>query len=239
MSDTPRTDAEAQKSRPPFAFVTRKFAEDLERECNQRKADWNKACDEQEAMTAKAVGWQNQAELNARLLVECREKAERYRLEANAMMAQRDEAKRKVSELQAGLDDSEEYGTEEINAAVDHRPQLAAALCKAAELRQALQSVMDWNPKPEYWERPETVARFEADMARAREVLEEAQETKPHHWEDRALTAERERDEALNVLREINNWINVAVMRPPTPNEAAYAINAWGDKIRPILEVTE
>lgn len=53
------------------------------------------------------------------------------------------------------------------------------------ELREALQSVMDWNPKPEYWERPETVARFEADMARARKVLQEAQETKPHQkwWE--------------------------------------------------------
>lgn len=59
------------------------------------------------------------------------------------------------------------------------------------------------------------------------------------HWEGRALTAERERDEALNILREINDWINVAVMRPPTPNEAAHAINTWGDKIRPILEVTE
>lgn len=135
MSDTPRTDAEALKSRPPFTFVTRKFAEELERECNQRKADWNKACDEQEAMTAKAVGWQNQAELNARLLVECREKAERYRLEANAMMAQRDEARRKVSELQAGLDDIEEYGTEEINAAVDLRHQLATALVECGELK--------------------------------------------------------------------------------------------------------
>lgn len=145
------------------------WAEDLERECNQRKADWNKACDEQ--------GF---------LMLECD----------------------------------------------GHR-------AKATKLRETLQSVMDWNPKPEYWERPETVARFEADMAKARKVLEEAQETKPHHWEDRALTAERERDEALNVLREINDWINVAVMRPPTPNEAAYAINAWGDKIRPILEVTE
>lgn len=59
------------------------------------------------------------------------------------------------------------------------------------------------------------------------------------HWEGRALTAERERDEAINILREINDWINVAVMRPPTPNEAAHAINTWGDKIRPILEVTE
>jgi len=59
------------------------------------------------------------------------------------------------------------------------------------------------------------------------------------HWEGRALTAERERDEALNVLREINDWINVAAMRPITTHEAADAINAWGDKIRPILEVTE
>ena len=108
---------------------------------------------------------------------EAREKAERYRLEANAMMAQRDEARRKVAELQAGLDDIEEYGTEEINAAVDLRHQLGAALCKAAKLREALQSVMDWNPKPEYWERPETVARFEADMARAREVLRETRPT--------------------------------------------------------------
>lgn len=43
------------------------------------------------------------------------------------------------------------------------------------QLREALQSVIDWNPKPGYWERPDTVARFEADMARAREVLEETE----------------------------------------------------------------
>ena len=56
---------------------------------------------------------------------------------------------------------------------------------KAAKLREALQSVMDWNPKPEPTDRPQTVARFEADMAKARKVLEEAQETKPHQkwWE--------------------------------------------------------
>ena len=107
MSDTPRTDAEALKSRPPFHLVTRKFAEELERECNQRKADWNKACDEQ--------GF---------LMLECD----------------------------------------------GHR-------AKAAKLREALQSVMDWNPKPEYWERPEAVARFEADKARAREVLRETRPT--------------------------------------------------------------
>jgi hypothetical protein len=45
----------------------------------------------------------------------------------------------------------------------------------ATKLREALQSVMDWNPKPEYWERPEAVARFDADMAKARKVLEETE----------------------------------------------------------------
>ena len=111
MSDTPRTDKLARGNH----VVPTEWAEELERECNQRKADWNKACDEQ--------GF---------LMLEC-----------------------------------------DVHRA------------KAAKLREALQSVMDWNPKPEYWERPEVVARFEADMARAREVLEEAQETKPHQkwWE--------------------------------------------------------
>lgn len=106
MSDTPETDA--------FFFRTDiewddevNFSRKLERERNQRKADWNKACDEQ-----------------ACLMLECD----------------------------------------------GHR-------AKAAKLRDALQSVMDWNPKSEYWERPEAVARFEADMARARKVLEETQPT--------------------------------------------------------------
>ena len=52
----------------------------------------------------------------------------------------------------------------------------------------------------------------------------------------------RERDEALNVLREINDWINVAAMRPRsaiTTKETAGAINAWGDKIREILEAAK
>lgn len=106
---------------------------------------------ELEAMTAKAIGWQKQAELDAKLLVECREKAERYRLEANAMMAQRNEAQRKVSELQAGLDDIEEYGTEEINAAVDLRHQLAAALVERSKAREALKRItecdMRWSKK--------------------------------------------------------------------------------------------
>lgn len=127
MSDTPETDAQ-EKEFLPMNMVRSRFARKLERERNE-------AQDKLEVMTAKALGWQNQAELNARLLVECREKAERYRLEANAMMAQRDEANRKVAELQAGLDDIEEYGTEEINAAVDLRHQLAAALVERDELK--------------------------------------------------------------------------------------------------------
>jgi hypothetical protein len=107
MSDTPRVDLwlEQHVCMPTDEEVSADFARELERECNQLKADWNKACDEQ--------GF---------LMLECD----------------------------------------------GHR-------AKAAKLREALQSVMDWNPKPEYWERPETVARFEADMARARKVLEETE----------------------------------------------------------------
>jgi len=39
MRDTPRTDAEALKSRLPFALVTRKYAEQLERELNAANAE--------------------------------------------------------------------------------------------------------------------------------------------------------------------------------------------------------
>lgn len=101
MSDTPRTDKLARGNH----VVPTEWAEDLERECNQRKADWNKACDEQ--------GF---------LMLECD----------------------------------------------GHR-------AKAAKLRAALQSVMDWNPKPEPTDRPQTVARFEADMEKARKILEETE----------------------------------------------------------------
>ena len=45
-------------------------------------------------------------------------------------------------------------------------------LAQRDQLRTALQAVMDWNPKPEYWDRHETVLRFEADMSRARTALE-------------------------------------------------------------------
>ena len=48
-------------------------------------------------------------------------------------------------------------------------------LAQRDQLRGALQAVMDWNPKPEYWDRRETVLRFEADMAKARMALEETE----------------------------------------------------------------
>ena len=128
---------------------------------------------ELEAMTAKAVGWQNQAERNARLLVECREKAERYRMEANAMMAQRDDAKRKVAELQAGLDDIEEYGTEEINAAVDLRQQLGAALVERDRAVSVAERLIEYAHeclvKLESW--GHGYQRYEDDMERIREDI--------------------------------------------------------------------
>lgn len=117
MSDTPETDRQwaewLNKLKMPIeSFVD--FARRLERERDEARqaggitflmAEKRALENDLEVMTCKAAGWQNQAELNAKLLVDCREKAERYRLEANAMMAQRDEAQRKVAELQAGLDD--------------------------------------------------------------------------------------------------------------------------------------
>ena len=57
---------------------------------------------------------------------EAREKAERYRLEANAMMLQRDEAREALKHIG-------EYGTEEINAAVELRQKLASALVERDE----------------------------------------------------------------------------------------------------------
>lgn len=42
------------------------------------------------------------------------------------------------------------------------------------QVRAALRAVMDWNPKPEPTDRPQTVERFEADMGRARILLDSA-----------------------------------------------------------------
>ena len=62
---------------------------------------------------------------------EAREKAERYRLEANSLMLQRDEARESLKHIG-------EYGTEEINAAVDLRQKLASALVERDEVRNEL-----------------------------------------------------------------------------------------------------
>ena len=60
-----------------------------------------------------------------------REKAERYRIEANAMMMQRDEARESLKHIS-------EYGTDEINAAVELRQKLATALVERDEARNEL-----------------------------------------------------------------------------------------------------
>jgi hypothetical protein len=60
---------------------------------------------------------------------EAREKAERYRLEANSLMLQRDEARESLKHIG-------EYGTEEINAAIDLRQKLASALVERDEVQE-------------------------------------------------------------------------------------------------------
>lgn len=50
-------------------------------------------------------------------------------------------------------------------------------LAQRAQLREALENILGWKPKPEYWseywDRRESVLRFEADIATARKALEE------------------------------------------------------------------
>lgn len=53
---------------------------------------------------------------------------------ARKLERERDEAQRQAAELQACLDEIEEYGTEEINVAINLRQQLASALCERDEI---------------------------------------------------------------------------------------------------------
>ena len=87
---------------------------------------------------------------------------------ARKLERQRDEAKRKVTELQAGLDDIEEYGTEEINAAVDLRHQLAAALCERNEAREAIRAALaeKWLLDPQCDEDQAIVDRLKEEAAK-------------------------------------------------------------------------
>ena len=138
MSDTPETDAAVKESNGQWSFVLKETCQRLERERNKavedatnyfaRIGELEKERDEaMEALSGRTVSCSacNHAAIERD---EAREKAERYRLEANAMMLQRDEA-------QKHLQDIKEYGTEEINAAVDLRQKLAAALHERDEAR--------------------------------------------------------------------------------------------------------
>ena len=68
---------------------------------------------------------------------EAREKSERYRLEANSLMLQRDEARESLKHI-------EEYGTEEINAAIDLRQKLASALVERDEAQKEFSLIYRW-----------------------------------------------------------------------------------------------
>jgi hypothetical protein len=105
MSDTPETDAAVISSNGQWSFVLKETCRRIERERD-----------------------------------EVLEKAERYRIEANAMMMQRDEwaamcgrYKQDRDEARESLKHITEYGTEEINAAVDLRQKLASALVERDE----------------------------------------------------------------------------------------------------------
>lgn len=196
MSDTPRTDEAIERWRQGKVNILEEMAK-LETDLNFAEAERidmaKQLRSEKEAHAAcqnERDNLQDQRDLALRMAKE-REK-------------ERDEARRKVAELQAGLDDIEEYGTEEINAAVDLRHQLGAALVERDKAISVAENLIEYAheclAKLESW--GQGYKRYEDDMDRIREdiaaynMMKEAQETKPHHWEDRALTAERERDEA-------------------------------------------
>jgi hypothetical protein len=67
---------------------------------------------------------------------EAREKAERYRREANKFMLQRDEARESLKHIS-------EYGTDEINAAVELRQKLVTALVERDDALGALMKIED------------------------------------------------------------------------------------------------
>ena len=125
MSDTPETDAAVKASNGQWSFVLKETCQRLERERDEAI----RQRDETNTSSKYSCDYNYEQKLKAlRERDEAREKAERYRLEANAMMLERDEA-------QKHLQDIKEYGTEEINAAVELRQKLAAALRERDEAR--------------------------------------------------------------------------------------------------------
>ena len=97
-----RLECEAEELRATVAMLqeqARILAEERDEAREQRDQIENQL----ELMTCKAAGWQNQATIEAKALVECWEKAERYRLEANAMMAKLHELQTYADKLADGL----------------------------------------------------------------------------------------------------------------------------------------
>lgn len=85
------------------ADENREWAVRLERERDEAREQRDQIENQLELMTCKAAGWQNQATIEAKALVECWEKAERYLLEANAMMAKLHELQTYADKLADGL----------------------------------------------------------------------------------------------------------------------------------------
>ena len=110
---------------------------------------------------------------------EAREKAERYRLEANSLMLQRDEARESLKHIG-------EYGTEEINAAVELRQKLASALVERDEAQKEFSSIHRW------------IERNHADGFIDSLTYLKNLERVMDCWYDRLDKIERERDEWKN-----------------------------------------
>ena len=125
--------------------------------------------------------WAEQLE---RKLAEAREKAERYRIKANAMMMQRDEARESLKHIG-------EYGTEEINAAIDLRQKLASALVERDDAQKELSSIYRW------------IERNHADGFIDSLTYLKNLERVMDCWYDRLDKIERERDEAREEIKNL------------------------------------
>lgn len=194
MRDTPRTDKLARGNH----VVPTEWAEDLEREVNQLRQALRGIQQLAQGHSDKIVLLANVAEI-ARLSEDALkenppasdEQANIRRLESLGFLVAsgveyalaQNGGDRKTSDEPtadacpekhlSGL--AGEQRTEARVAVTSEKPielVLKKLESERGQLREALQAVMDWNPKPEETDRPQTVARFEADMERARKTLE-------------------------------------------------------------------
>lgn len=196
---TPEIDAAELYYDGPTGFVPIEDARKVERKLNDALesggitfllAEKHALENELEAMTCKAAGWQNQAELNARLLVECREKAERYRLEANAMMAKLHELQAYADKLADGLPEGMlPKDVENLrNANAGLAEDLRKAKLERGEALAALQQTCATN----------TEIRRELEEAR-REIAKLKASSNENYWE-----LSRQRGNMLHALHEIS-----------------------------------